>query len=448
MPKIYIKLEPSVRVSFGFFLEGRIMGISSRISKISSVVAALCIVVYIAAIAFGAVGIIANVGERRSLAENEFFDLTDRATSSAVFLNFMSEAYQETIRDFLAASDTLLGIIISVPSGDFAFERYPGSGIVWAGASPRLKIGPGISEKYLPLRIEGQSYANVQAIYSYIDYDFFLRMLRNTLLAILAALAVAFITLLVELTQKNRGAYHRPADESGAVPCPKTADSGKTYDRIVVTRTKGEARPAARGQPDAERVAASEASEKRASPPKAPLPELSNPQGLFTPRGNVGWEAYTHDRLSSELHRCASLEQDLVFLLMEFRLPEKISDSLYRQFTDEAVSFFTMRDLIFEKGEAGISVIIPTSDLEHGMAKSEEFRSRIISRLSDSIESREDLCIGLSSRSGRLIDADRLMLESSTALEKALEDPVSPVVAFKSDPDKYREFIKSQTAKH
>jgi len=173
------------------------------------------------------------------------------------------------------------------------------------------------------------------------------------------------------------------------------------------------------------------------------------PQGLFTPRGNIGWESYTHDRLNSELHRCASFEQDLVFLVMEFRNIEKISNGLYRQFADEAVSFFAMRDLIFEKGEKGLSVIIPSVDLEQGIAKSEEFHSKIITELPEffrktNTDPGTELCIGLSSRSGRLIEAERLMLEAARALEKALGDPVSPIMAFKSDPEKYREFIKGR----
>ena len=128
---------------------------------------------------------------------------------------------------------------------------------------------------------------------------------------------------------------------------------------------------------------------------------------------------------------------------MEF--PEEINNSLYRKFAGEAVSFFSMRDLVFEKGEQGIYVIIPNMGLEAAMAKSEEFRNRISMNLSDSAEEINKLRIGLSSRSGRLIGAKRLILEASTALDKVIEDPVSSVIAFKSDPVKYREFIKRKT---
>jgi hypothetical protein len=107
-----------------------------------------------------------------------------------------------------------------------------------------------------------------------------------------------------------------------------------------------------------------------------------------------------------------------------------------------------MRDLIFGKGENGIAVIVPNIDLDQGISKSEQFSSRFISKLRELSASQSgtpgiELCIGLSSRSGRLIEAERLILEAQRALEKAMADPVSHIVAFKSDPEKYREFIKA-----
>jgi hypothetical protein len=123
-------------------------------------------------------------------------------------------------------------------------------------------------------------------------------------------------------------------------------------------------------------------------------------------------------------------------------LKEKINNDLYHQLAKEAVNFFTMRDLIFEKAEQCISIIVPSTDLEQGIGRAEEFRSRINDKMIKSSKEPIKLCIGLSSRSGRLVEAKRLMLEASTALEKAQEDPASPIIAFKSDLEKYREYIK------
>ena len=493
------------------------MAVPGRTIKVSSVVAVLCIVIYIAAITIGAIQIISDIGERKNRAEREFQDLADRATSSAVFLGFMSEAYRETIRDFLTASDTLLGIIITGSGGEYDFERYPGSGIVRVGTSPRFKTGFGYPSMhpYMNLVIEGQRNVTIQAIYSYIDNAYFLRVLRNSLLAVLVALAIAFITLLIELSTRNKSVYAeaQPQQAPAPKPVPKPVQEKVIKKAEEVKKTvevkKAEVRvntAAQTGLPDdpfqdisfprpepAEPEPTSMASEDFFSLPEEEIvpsdppyidfsdTDLSGmdfnetepsgggnsgtehasavisdegkreenndegPQGLYTSRSNVGWESYTLDRLSSEIHRCASIEHDLVFLMMEFLIKEELSDSLYRQFADEAVSFFAMRDLIFEKGSKGLSVIIPTSDLDQGMNKAEEFKNRVSGKLPDSFAGRTGLRIGLSSRSGRLVEAERLILEASCALGKAMADPVSPIIAFRSDPEKYREYLKGRT---
>ena len=403
------------------------MGVPGKSSKVSSFVAALCILVYIGAIAFGAVQIIINLGERQNLAEKEFYDLADRATSSSVFLGFMSEAYQATIRDFIGASDTLLGVIISSSGGEFAFEKYNGSGIVWTADSPRFKTGFGFSGKafFLPLGIEGQRNVTIQANYGRIDYAFWQKIFRQTLLFILSALIVAFITLLIERTIKNRKDYSN-VEASSDIASADSNEWESQFDDSIPSdiSAPSEAEYGTQGE------------------------EEEEPKGLYNPRGNIGWDSYTNDRLAAELHRCSSFEQDLVFLAMELTSQEKVSDSLYGMFTDEAVKLFSLRDLIFGKGDNGIAIIMPNADLDEGISKSERFHSRIISKLRElnggwSGAPAIELNIGLSSRSGRLIEADRLILEANSALEKAIADPVTYIAAFRSDPEKYREFIKS-----
>jgi hypothetical protein len=400
---------------------------SGRSSIFSSIVASICIVLYIAAIAFGVIRIIVDMDERRNIAEQEFNDLADRS-SSAVILGFMSGAYQESIRDSLNEFRTLLGVIISGSGGEYTFERYPGSVVVWVGDSPRFKTGFGLPGEpfYRPLRIEGQRNGSIQASYSYINYDVFTGTLRNTLVIILIVLAAAVLTLILETTFKNRPPAYAPRNGDPKLP------SG--------LREAAAPRPRQPSQPPQARQAPPPPQKAPAAPPAPP----DSPKGLFSPRGNIGWESYTRDRLASELHRCASFEQDLTFILMEFK-DGKLDDPLYKIFAEEAVSFFTLRDLIFEKGDQGIAVISPNIDLDQGLLKSEEFRERILKKLPDSSKTRSELCIGLSSRSGRLIEAERLLFEASQALLKALADPSSPIVAFKSDPEKYRDFIRRTT---
>jgi hypothetical protein len=164
------------------------------------------------------------------------------------------------------------------------------------------------------------------------------------------------------------------------------------------------------------------------------------PQGLYAPGSGIGWEEYTKDRLESELHRCASFEQDLTLAIIAFSGRNDITGEQYKQFADMAVNFFNLRDIIFEKGERGITVILPNMDLDQGLTRAEDFHNY----LTQTFTGAPDFRIGLSARSGRLVDADRLCFEAGEALNKALHDPVSTIVAFKSDPEKYRAFLRSR----
>jgi hypothetical protein len=374
---------------------------------LSFAAALICIILYAAAMIYGAGRIYINYSGRTVLAENEFNEILDRASGAAV-LGFMSSAYQEVIQDTIRDSVTLLGVIISGSNGEFSFERQNGSVIESVGNSLRFKTGFGIAKDPLfrGIWIEGQRNTTVRAIYSYIDYNLFIQVLKDTLFIILLIVAFAVFVLILEINIKARW-------QSQTVPVPEYRQAQPDIPSPAVQR---------------------------------PAPEIKReegtPKGLYSPRG-IGWESYTAERLESELHRCATLEEDLVLIEMESGR-SRFGEETYKKLIIEVVRFFTQRDLIFEKGEQGITLIIPALTLEQGFSKSEEFRNKINNNLIDSSGADLELCMGLSSRAGRLVEADRLIFEASQALVKAVNDPDSPIVAFKSDPEKYRDFISKR----
>ena len=424
---------------------------SNRAPIISAVIAAICIVVYVAALVSAVLRIYLSVEQRSVVAEKEFFDIADLASSAGV-LGFMDEPFVETITDALTASATLEALIITGPNGEYAFEREQGKAVNWVNNSPRFRGRFDFLSQslYQPLHIAGLRNVNIQAVASALDYRILTGILKQTLLMVLAGLVLAFFTLLMESllgksSEKRRYAPYqdsRPADtlpEDEAAfpeeppPPPKAAASpqgaAQTPQEFEIPPLPDDlSEPPAAGQEQDE---------------ESPFP----PKGLYSPRSNVGWEEYTADRLESELHRCASAEQDLVFIVMEIRDLGFQGDDFYKQFAEDAARFFTLRDLIFEKGEQGVTVIYPNIYLETGFAKTDEFHNLVMDKYPAYFKAKNDLCIGLSSRAGRLIDAGQLMFEAGEALDRALSDPVSHIVAFKSDPDKYRDFIASQKKK-
>ena len=362
---------------------------SGKSTLAGAVVAAVCIGVYLFALVQAAVRIYLSIDERRITAGMEFVNIADLASAAGV-LGFMDEPFIETMNDALASSRTIEALIISGPDGEYAFERHKNQAVTWVNNSPRFinKFEFFPPEPSLPLRIQGLRNVNIQAVAGALDYSVFSRILKETLFLVLSGLTLSFFTMLM----------------------------------YYLLSKPGEKIPSAEIEP--EEISAIESS--------------NGPMGLYSPRSNIGWEVYTKDRLESELHRCASTEEDLVVLVIEF--VNKIDDIRFRQAAMEAANFFKLKDLLFENGNRGISVIYPGINLETGLEKAQGFQHRAMELFPDG-HKRNAVCIGLSSRSGRLLSGERIMFEAMEALHRAKSDRDSSIIAFKSDPDKYRAFI-------
>jgi hypothetical protein len=359
-----------------------------------------------------AYNIITGINRRQRLAEQEFANLVNVSTATGT----LGESFKEAVHDTLLGSQTLQAVIFSSPLGEETFEKEPGQAIIWVGGEPRFKTSLGLSKEpfFRPIDLEGIRNANIRAVFSYLDDEGLVTTLKYSLIAVLLVLAIACFALITE--------YIR---DQGGIP----------------EKTREYQEPPARPPEQ----------EKPAEEPPAPAPgrkippENKNANGLYSSHG-IGWEFHAIDRLSAELRRCAADNQDLVLIAMEFQSTGEINDLMFNQFTGGVLNYFTQRDLIFQKGERGISVIIPHNNLTQGFKKATALHTRLMHSLSRDFQDTH-FCIGLSSRAGRLVEVERLFFESEKALEKAREDPASPVVAFKIDPEKYRSFMASKNKK-
>ncbi|MDR2376163.1 MAG: hypothetical protein LBD96_06980 [Treponema sp.] len=448
---------------------------------VSTIIAALCVMLYIGGLSYGALSIYNSVIDRRALADREFDNIADLVSAAGV-LGFMDEPFIKTIQDSIDGSQTLLGVVITSSQGEFAFERERGTVITWVNDSPRFIPRFAVSNppKYLPLRVEGQRNVNIQAVSGYIDYDYCIGVLKKTLMVVLSALVLAFFTLLMDtLLIKNRepvprempqGAYKKPATENSGETPVKAPDSAvqaeEPQDPPAETQVPDDWMPPDDAGTDSDDNDDNDNNDDNdtdelpdfdltdnddnddelpgfdlTDDDELPDSDQKTPQGLFSPRSGTGWEAYTNDRLDSELHRCASTEQDLALIVAVVKEPAKLDAEQFQLFCREAVQYFEHRDLIFEYQDQGISVICPGFSLEQAFAASEEFNNRVLGQLSRPAGSKVDFRFGISSRSGRLIDAGQISFEAAEALKKAVDDRESHIVAFKSDPEKYRHYI-------
>ncbi|MDR2181196.1 MAG: hypothetical protein LBN92_00790 [Treponema sp.] len=449
--------------------------------KISALIALLCILAYVSAVVFGAYRVVTSIEGQRQAAVREVTEIT--SILSGLSGNAFGEpSFRGRIDEKLRQCRVLEGIIITgSQGGELAFEREKGS-IAWEGQTPRFTARFGFTTlPSVPVDVPGLRNVNVYALVNTINHEYLIRVLKQTLFVIILALALAFFTLIIQgLTRPKAAEAETPAGD-GPQSVPEPPDGGPpdvsepwsggppdaeltetaaepedaylpddfsdksdfTEDDFAVDDFSGEPVPVPAGDDDfaLEDFLDEEELDLPAAGEAAPA---SAPNGLYSPRSGLGWEAYTRERLASELHRCAASEQDLVVFLMECGAGVNCDGALYKKLAGESIQFFNMKDLSFERGERGFTVILPNTGLDLGISRAEEFHARVLSSCGDSIHARGDFSVGLSSRSGRLIDGDRLLFEASNALQKAMNEQGPPIVAFRSDPEKYREFIRQR----
>jgi hypothetical protein len=372
---------------------------SRKSSIIGAIVAAVCIIVYIGAIVNAVIRIYTGMEQRLLEADYEFSYLFDKVTSTSVLLSFNDEEFKESILKVLSESRTLEGVIITSSLGEFAFEKEQGKAITWVNGMPRFKKRFEFSRQDFsrPLQIQGLRNVNLQAVAGAFDYPALTGVLKQTLILIAAALAMAFFTLLIEsLINKHKTAG---------------LNDGGRQDKGASKEVK----------------------------PEKPSPV---PGDAYSQRGRVIKEELTENRLTEELLRSAKTGYDLSFIAVEFKPPA--DDYFYARFAADAARFFSSRDFVCEKGEKGISIICPGLNLDACFLNAGEFHSRIMGKYPEVFKANTDLCMGLSARSGRPVNAERLIFEADEALERAMMDPVSHIVAFKSDPEKYQAFMENR----
>jgi hypothetical protein len=448
-------------------------------SSLSVFVACVCIAAYALALIVAGAQIGLDIQERRIAAERDFSDLTARS-SRLDTQAFIEESFQEIIQNALANSLTLQGIILTGPNGEYAFERSLSGAINWVENSPRFAKQFGVSSHpfFSPLQIEGLRNVTLSAVYRYIDFDFLLSVLKRTLIIVLAALTAAFLALILEsVTDKGQAkeaaispvfppvdAYPAAAEYTSTAERPSLKakpaaghsspdDSNfnddlnnklnneldnefddDSFDDVFRIDDEGGEMPlpatdsSSAGTDGADKTPVQdEDTEGKADEPETPAP------------GGIGRETNTRKRLDAELSRAESSGQDLAVVVLEYGNPADPEGAEFADFVRVTAGYFGSGNMMFEKGDTGITLILPGTNLTDAIKQVREFRNRIPADFA------QGLAAGISSRLDRHVEANRLLLEAAEATVKSREDPENRVVAFKIDPEKYRAFIEKRS---
>jgi hypothetical protein len=412
---------------------------------VSSVIAIVCIAVYIAAIGFAAIRIHRSMADRKTIAEREFQDLVSYTVAESRVFGFMTEPFQKAVTDAIPLTRALEGAIISVSTAEYAFERSRDAAIDWNGSKPEFKHGFGFSKSplFAPLPIDTQRNVTMQATYSVLDYERCQTILKQTLIAIIISLCVSIFTLILRFLLIRETV---PVDESdffGDNPDDDSFTGDTILDDLADDTSLDDAASAPSGGHAASGLDDLALPTDSDIPFSADISEdefnglLAKDEDPISPYSSLGlnWESNTVEKLEEEIHRSEAFKQDITVATVTV----EGSGEVFPKLAEEAASYFVLRDLLFERGNRGMIVILPNSTLDDGVARANEFRNQFFAKYPE-FQENTTIFAGLSSRCGREVDADRLLIEAGAAVEKA--DPNSPVVAFRVDPEKYKEFVE------
>jgi hypothetical protein len=424
--------------------------------NIKSVIAFLCILVYIGAAAFAGMNVYNAVNEQRFESRQEFAELTDFAARAGA-LGFFTQDYIEDIRTRLDVSHAIDALIIDGPYGRAAFEKKSGL-IAYNGDYPdfnkeMLLYG---EPQTAPFSTDGGMTASISALSPLVDFNALLSTARLSFLAILVAVTLAFVMLIADVSIVKPAAPAPPATQK-----PLTLGNASSPDTPVMSAHE-DAEVLSDGwqtdeQEEPEELAEAEDVVGWQTDEYEELEELDGnetpPEKIDAGAGLLAAASAVHqdDRfggtdegtelpgvLQQELTKAEKNGKDLAILNIEGTSADFPSEALIKQ----AAGFFKTGSRFFEKNDrTGVYIVVPDADLDEIFAAAKDFYRRAAA---EAKSNGTDLLIGMSARSDRNVSGANLLNEAESALNKARADRSMPVVGFKADPKKYKDFIDRQ----
>lgn len=167
--------------------------------------------------------------------------------------------------------------------------------------------------------------------------------------------------------------------------------------------------------------------------------ENTSPAGLFSPITGFGWESYLYTRLDNELNRATASEIDLSLFIIKIKEVSRESD-ITKKICSYLTTQFQFKDMIFEfKDDSYVALQIGTS-IDDAIT----FANKLLLDIDNILNGYGKCYIGISTRSVRMVNAERLVNEAEQALNHAQEEADSPIIAFRVDADKYRKYLEER----
>jgi hypothetical protein len=473
--------------------------------KFQALCAVLCILVYALSTGYALFLIRREIRNHEQISEREFGDLRQFASSAAAAGWTGAAFKEDIRDAVFTSQALEAVIITGAGSYAVAIEKTPGiikwadNAPYFSGGFSFFKRLAAVS---LPL--DGQQTLSIHAAARYIDFASLLYIMRKALLAILAAVILSFSLLIIDtaLVKKTAPAKSAPpppqydededddfeddavfeadddepppsavdviaeesaeedeadpfavdvlrAEESGGAPEmeePERGADGEAAPEIAEEPEAEErAEPEAAAEPETEGEAEPEAEEGGTAEPEESGEESAEDKeaaGLLAAAelyetdtfGDFDGEPDFAQTLGPELEKAEEYEAGLSLLCAVWA-----EDAPAGILHEAAAEVFKKGSRIQERKGRGIYIIVPGVEVDDAFETAKRFHREAVSRLA--VEDSSALLIGISSRAGRTLHAERLINEAERALGKAGEDEKHPVVAFRADKEKYKAFI-------
>ncbi|MCR5286113.1 MAG: hypothetical protein K6D95_11010 [Treponema sp.] len=270
---------------------------------------------------------------------------------------------------------------------------------------------------------------------------------RNSFLIVFLITVITIILIItITLSEKNDSYIESEDEDIPDYDSFNSESSNITSNQPeIITDTKAEEEVIEEEKLDFNQIDKQNDEEKEAAAQiKLPSEEIkpqeleindNNPYGLYSPKSGIGWESYLLPRLTNELNRAISSELDLALFVIKVVDINKNEEEL-KKICDYLSVEFQFKDLIFEYKEDCIVAIKINLNLDDAVNFADKIHGQI--------ESKSGLkCfIGISTRTIRIIGAERLLQEAEEALIHAQEEKDTPIIAFRANAQKYKEFIE------
>jgi len=276
-------------------------------------------------------------------------------------------------------------------------------------------------------------YSNASSnIYYIFNTTKILESLKISIIIIASATVLTIILLIVTYCKKQKKYNMVMEDEEAAINDDNIVEEDELDNEIEEENADDSEELKETSQ---EEVQNEEKNELPSEECKPVMIEDSNV--LFSEKTHFIMEEYLENRLNSELNRAISSEFDLALFIIQIKNLNKEADYI-EKLSDYISVQFQFKDLIFEFKDDCIACIKTNCIIDDAVALADKIHKEIVDI------TKEKCYIGVSTRSIRMISAERIITEAYEALKHAHEDEENPIIGFRVNAEKYMEMMKNQ----